>query len=257
MVAPLRDRVVHRLVYEYLLPLFDKTFLYDVWSCRKNKGLFGAIVRTQGLMRRYRHSVIWRADVEKFFDHVNHDILFSLISRKTTDIKMLSIIKEIISSYSVSCERENGTARQGIPIGNLTSQIFSNIYLNEFDRFVVHNLKPKAYIRYGDDFVFFARTRIEANNLRNRSRMFLRDALKLSMHRKNDIIVKARHGIHFLGVDIFPFGRRLRERMLRKIFRTLCPRNIGSYATLIRVHGKPKQMKELAWRGLEISRDIL
>ncbi len=113
------------------------------------------------------------------------------------------------------------------------------------------------YVRYGDDFVFFAPSKTEAENFRTCGEAFLRDKLKLSLHRKNDIIVRAHCGIRFLGVDIFPFGRRLRKRMLRKIFRTLTPRNFGSYAALIRAHGKKKQMKELLWRVLEMGDDVL
>ncbi len=100
------------MVYEYLVPLFDKTFLYDVWSCRKGKGLLGGIVRTQSLMRKYPGAFVWRADILKFFDHVNHGILFSFIRRRVHDEKALSLLKEVIGSYSTSCERERERERE-------------------------------------------------------------------------------------------------------------------------------------------------
>ena len=99
VVASIRDRVVHRLMYDYLVPIFDKTFLYDVWSCRKGKGLCAAIERAQFFMRKYRHGFVWRADVRKFFDHVDHDILLRLLGRRITDAHALVVLKKIIGSY--------------------------------------------------------------------------------------------------------------------------------------------------------------
>jgi RNA-directed DNA polymerase len=98
-VAGVRDRVVHRLLYQYLVNLYDKTFYFDVWSCRKNKGLVGAIERTQSFLNAYPKSFIWRADITKFFDHVNHDTLLVLLTRKINDPTALRILEEVISSH--------------------------------------------------------------------------------------------------------------------------------------------------------------
>lgn len=137
-VAFVRDRVVHRLLYDYLTKIFDKTFIYDAWSCRKDKGLVGAINRAQEFICKYQNGFVWRADISKFFNNVDHSILFEILKRKIRNEKVLSLLKEIIDSFEA-----------GIPIGNLTSQIFSNIYLNELDRFVKHKLRVKCYLRYG------------------------------------------------------------------------------------------------------------
>lgn len=100
-VASIKDRVVHRLLYEYLYEIYDKTFIYDAWSCRKNKGLLGAIERAQKFLSKYPKSFIWRADIKKFFDNVDHKILLKILSFRITDKKTFEILKEIIASYSV------------------------------------------------------------------------------------------------------------------------------------------------------------
>jgi retron-type reverse transcriptase len=106
-VASVRDRVVHRLLYEYLAAIYDKTFIYDAWSCRKGKGLLGAIERTQKFLNRYNHSFIWRADVKKFFDNVDHETLLCFTSFRITDKTDINLLQKVIGSYSV-----HGTIRE-------------------------------------------------------------------------------------------------------------------------------------------------
>jgi len=108
-VASIRDRVVHRLLYEYLVPIYDPTFISDVWSCRKGKGLLGAIQRTQALLHLYPRSFVWRSDVVKFFDSVDRDVLFGLLKEKISDFRALGILREVIESspcFTLSLERE-------------------------------------------------------------------------------------------------------------------------------------------------------
>lgn len=98
-VASIRDRVVHRLLYEYLYEIYDKTFIYDVWSCRKNKGLLGAIQRTQKFLGQYANSFVWRSDIKKFFDNVDQKTLLETISLRVKDTQGINILKEVITSY--------------------------------------------------------------------------------------------------------------------------------------------------------------
>ncbi len=107
-VAGIRDRVVHRLVYDYLVPIFDQTFIYDAWSCRKEKGLFGAIERAQEFLKSYPNAFVWRADIKKFFDSVNQEILMRILFRKVTDPKACQLIHGIIRSFA---ERERERER--------------------------------------------------------------------------------------------------------------------------------------------------
>jgi len=111
-VASVRDRIVHRLVYEYLNEIYDKTFIFDVWSCRKGKGLTGAIKRTQKLLGKYSFSFVWRADIRKFFDTVDHRMLLKILAIKISNSKTVWLLKEVIESYSVPIsERERVNAR--------------------------------------------------------------------------------------------------------------------------------------------------
>lgn len=239
-VACVRDRVVHRLIYEYLNAIYDKTFLFDVWSCRKGKGLLGAIERTQSFLRKYPKHFVWRADVRKFFDSVDHDVLVSILERKVRDQRTLDLLREVIGSFSLS-------PGVGIPIGNLTSQIFSNIYLNEFDRFVAHTLKPSAYLRYGDDFLLFCDDRGKLIRFREEAKPFLSDRLHLVLHPKNDILIPVRCGVKFLGVEMFPKGRRLKPRNRRRVAHRLTMANVASYAGLIAKHESSRYRKQFEW----------
>lgn len=100
-VAKIRDRVVHRLLYEYLVRIYDKTFIFDAWSCRKNKGLIGAIERTEKFLSKHNSSFVWRADIKKFFDNIDHKILYELLKFRIVDIKPLQILQKVINSYYV------------------------------------------------------------------------------------------------------------------------------------------------------------
>jgi RNA-directed DNA polymerase len=225
-VAEVRDRVIHRLLYDYLLDQFDDSFDPDVWSCRVNKGLHRCLTRTQGLLHKHQTSHIWRADITKFFDSVNHDRLMSCLRRKIGhDQAALWLCQQVIDSYCV-------LSKQGIPIGNLTSQIFSNIYLHEFDRFVRHILKPQAYIRYGDDFVLFCRTRRSAHWLRDEANNYLQSELQLTLNPKNDVIVAAKSGLKFLGHDVKAKSALVDKHTTKKILPKITSRNISSYRSL-------------------------
>ncbi|MBU2552844.1 MAG: hypothetical protein KKF98_00195 [Bacteroidetes bacterium] len=104
----IRDRVVHRLFYDYLVPIFDKTFIYDAWSCRTGKGLLGAIERAQSFLQKNPRAYVWRADIRKFFDSVDQFTLIKSIERRISDPKALRLIREVVSSYpTMQRERES------------------------------------------------------------------------------------------------------------------------------------------------------
>ena len=247
-VATIRDRVVHRLCYEYLVRQFDKTFSYDAWSCRRGKGVTAGIERTQRLLLKYPRSIVWRADVTKFFDNVDHATLRKLLARRVPDSKARWLLDEIIRSYAAS---KPGERPFGIPIGNLTSQIFANIYLNELDRFVSHRIRPLGYVRYGDDFIVIVKSREEAASDQRRVTQFINHSLRLRLHASNNIIVPARHGIKFLGVEIFSTGRRLNQRNWDRVLKHTDLLNHASYYGLIGGHMTAKYQKQYAWRLLE------
>ncbi len=239
-VASVRDRVLHRLFYDYLVNIFDKTFTFDAWSCRKGKGLMGAIDRAQMYIKKYANGFVWRSDIRKFFDNVDHDTLFQLLKCRIRDEKALSLIKEIIDSFEI----QKGA---GMPIGNLTSQIFSNIYLNELDRFIKYKMKRKAYLRYGDDFVIFSKNKNELLQIKTETINFIENELKLELHLKNNLVIETKHGLKFLGVVLYPGGRRLSKRNQTRIKDRVNSRNSGSYWGVVSQHGTTETLREFQW----------
>ncbi len=107
-VALIRDRIVHRLLYDYLTPIYDKTFVYDAWSCRIGKGLLGAIQRAQTFLKKYSSSYVWKGDVKKFFDSVDHSSLLKILSRKIRDAKAYNLLKAIVDSFRLNATDKGG-----------------------------------------------------------------------------------------------------------------------------------------------------
>lgn len=246
-IASVRDRIVHRLLYDYLVPIWDKTFMYDAWSCRKNKGLHGAIDRAQLFMRRYTDAWVWRADVRKLFDSVDRAKMSQLLRRRVTDEVALGLLDEVLDSYHSFDEAK------GIPIGNLTSQILANIYLNEFDRYMKHILKPYAYLRYGDDWLCFAVSRAELLSVQARAKDFLCQELGLSVHKDINVIAPVSKGVNYLGIDLWSSGRRIDSEALIKMKKKLSAKNILSYKSLTSKHGTTKKITPLNWIASELS----
>lgn len=151
-------------------------------------------------------------------------------------------------------ERESKNGR-GIPIGNLTSQIFANIYLNESDRFVKHELKIKHYLRYGDDFLILADSLAELEEIKLKVKRFLRDKLRLEVNPRHDIIIKVNQGLKFLGAVIYPNSRCLNRRNKRRVQRCINLSNLSSYGGLIGQY-EPKIILEVNYQILELLSEI-
>lgn len=245
-VASVRDRIVHRLLYDYLVPIWDKTFIYDAWSCRRNKGLHGAIDRAQSFMRRYRDAWVWRADITKLFDSVDRATMKQLLRRRVTDEVALWLLDDVLDSY-YSFDED-----RGIPIGNLTSQILANIYLNEFDRYMKHALKPYAYLRYGDDWLCFAASRAELVSIQARAADFLSQDFGLNLHRDINVIEPVSNGVSSLGVDLWTNGRRIDKEAKRKMNKNLNVRNVASYKSLVGKHQYAKHVTRFKWKISDI-----
>jgi len=246
-VSGIRDRVVHRLIYDYLVPIYDKTFIYDAWSCRTGKGLLACIERTQKFLTAHPHSFVWRADIKKFFDSVDRETLLDILAHRIHGQKAFRLVREVILSFPTTQREREREYFKGMPIGNLTSQIFANIYLNELDRFVKHELRIKNYLRYGDDFILVEPDLQKLTRFRDRTIQFLEEKLQLSLNSKNDKIVKALHGLKFLGKIIWPGNRRLNNRNLCRIQERLSFRNISAYYGIAGKHGYYQFRKEFAW----------
>ncbi len=147
--------------------------------------------------------------------------------------------------------RLRSISKHGLPIGNLTSQIFSNIYLNEFDQFVLHSLKPLGYVRYGDDFVLWFQTELEAKTARIVGCQFLGDELYLQINPKHDTIQPTYKKLSYLGVDIWPNGRRLQPKVWRRLQNGLDNNNLASYQSLVGQHMPDRYKKRVLYRTLD------
>ncbi|MFA6305585.1 MAG: RNA-directed DNA polymerase [Candidatus Gracilibacteria bacterium] len=172
--------------------------------------------------------------------------MLKILSFRIKDNTTSNLLKEIIFSFTTVSDE-----KIGMPIGNLTSQIFANIYLNELDRFIKHTLRAKAYVRYGDDFILVEKTQEKLKLFRIKTIDFLENNLKLTINPKSDKIIKPAHGLKFLGVKIWPSGRTLNERSLKRATQRLNPSNISSYSGLIKKHCNKKYQKYFDWIVLE------
>ena len=221
--AQVCDRMVHHLLYKYLYFLFDKIFIYDSYSCRLDKGTHRAVKRlekyTRIVSKNYtRDCWVLKLDIKKFFASVDHEILMNIITKKVKDENIIWLINEILTSF-----RTDGGKNAGIPLGNLTSQIFANIYLNELDQFVKHDLKIKYYIRYADDFLILNSEKMQLKPDLITIGNFLRDNLKLQIHPKKIILRKLTRGIDFCGYIVLPHymlpRTQTRRRILKKVLK--------------------------------------
>ena len=221
--SKVKDRVLHHLLYKYLYELFDKHFIYDSYSCRKGKGTHKAVKRLEKFARVVSKNYTlesWslKCDIKKFFASIDHDILKILISKKVKDKDIIWLLNNVIDSFS----SEFGEGK-GIPLGNLTSQIFANIYLNELDQFIKHNLKVKYYLRYADDFLILnTSTNTKWKEIYLESiKEFLENVLKLDLHPKKIAIRKLRWGIDFCGYIVLPHyilpRTKTKKRILKKV----------------------------------------
>jgi retron-type reverse transcriptase len=209
--APYRDRVVHHALCNVIEPIFDKTFIYDSYACRKNKGTHKAVDRFTKFCRLNRY--VLKCDISKYFDSVDHEILFELIARKIKDRKTLWLIKLIIASL-------NGQGGKGIPIGNLTSQFFANIYLNGMDHFIKEELKCEYYIRYVDDFVVLDGDKKKLHEIKAAIVDYV-VRLKLKLHPAKSTVFPVTQGTDFLGYKIYPTHRLVRKSNVKRFIRRM------------------------------------
>jgi len=213
--ACVKDRVLHHAVFRILYPIFDKSFIFDSYSCRNYKGTHKAVNRFQEFAIKVSKNnsktiFVLKCDIRKFFNSIDQEILISLLKKKIKDDNTVRLLETIIRSFE-----------KGLPLGNITSQLFANIYLNELDQFTKHYLKIKYYIRYCDDFIILSNNRLYSKGLIFKIDNFLKSNLKLSLHPNKIIIRKYHQGVDFLGYVIFPYHRILRTKTKNRIFKKM------------------------------------
>jgi retron-type reverse transcriptase len=219
--APFRDRVVHHALMNVIEPLFERQFIYDSYANRVGKGTHRALDRCTYYLRRLRY--VMHCDVRQFFPSVDHQILLAILARTIADQAVMNLIEKILASGSgVQAEEYEMvyfpgddlwtvTRPRGLPIGNLTSQHWANVYLNELDQYAKRVLKCQAYIRYVDDILLFADDKSALHEWRDTMIQFLQ-GLRLTIHENRSQPRPVETGVPFLGFIVFPNHRRLKRR---------------------------------------------
>ncbi|MBI5221177.1 MAG: group II intron reverse transcriptase domain-containing protein [Candidatus Magasanikbacteria bacterium] len=216
--ASVRDRLLHHAIYRILYPFFDSIFIADSFSCRDNKGTHRAISRFKkmiGQVSKNNTRTIWvlKCDIKKFFASIDHNILLNILKEYIPDQNILWLLENVIDSFYTDGQEETG-----LPLGNLTSQLFANIYLNILDQYMKHQLKAKFYIRYADDFVILSDDKEHLEDLVINIKIFVSEKLKLILHPQKIFIKTIASGMDFLGWVIWSNHKILRSTTRRRLF---------------------------------------
>lgn len=239
-----RDRLFHHAMYRQLYPFFDRTFLTDSFSCRIGKGTHKALNRFRDFaykVSKNNTETCWilKCDIRRFFDNIDHQILIEILNKYIPDKDVMWLLEKIIYSFSKN-------PNKGLPLGNLTSQLLVNIYMNEFDQFVKHKLKARHYIRYADDFVVLSHDKSLPEELLPKIGDFLEEKLKLKIHPDKVFIKTLASGVDFLGWVHFPDHRVLRtttkRRMFKRLNETKKQESVNSYLGLLK-HGNTHKLR--------------
>ena len=222
--ACVRDRVVHQALFRVLYPIFNKTFIHDSYSCRLGKGTHRGVRQLARYLRAvsgnyHRAAYALKCDIRKFFENIDHDILIGLLEKRIHDPGTRWLARQIIISFPMS--KVEPCSKTGLPLGNVTSQLFSNIYLNEFDQWAKHTLKARHYLRYCDDFII---VNSDAGYLRDIIPIIqktLHKKLKLTLHPHKVSITKIIQGVDFLGYVALPHATMVRTSSKNRMFRKL------------------------------------
>lgn len=213
-----RDRVVHRAIYNVIEPLFDRQYIYDSYACRKGKGTHKGADRAQSFVqqveRKHGKAYALKADISKYFSSIDHSILKSILDQKLRCQRTKALLFYIIDNSP------SDAPGVGIPLGNLTSQVFANVYLHELDWFVKHTLKAPKYMRYMDDFTIIHHDKAQLHKWREQIERFLWSQLRLQTNSKTQVFPIAKHSgraLDFLGYRIYSTHRLLRKCSVKRI----------------------------------------
>lgn len=237
--ADFRDRIVHHILVNYLEPIWEPKFIDQSYSCRKGKGTHKTIKDLKRYIKKvsqnnHQPAYFLQVDVQSFFVSLKKEILFGLIKKQVKNPEILWLAETIIfhnptSDYFRKCQASlfdlipdhkslfKVAPNQGLPIGNLTSQFFANVYLNELDQFIKHRLKAKYYLRYVDDLVLLSHDISRLKIWRDEIDKFLREKLKLKLHPRKEILQNINKGINFVGFVVKPDYTLMRRRIVKNL----------------------------------------
>lgn len=222
--APMKDRVVHWMLYQHLLPIWQPRFIHDTYGNLPGRGTHAAVQRLADFARKPANVWTLQLDISKYFHSVPHEQLKACVLQHLGDESLRRLIASLIDSYRTDGSYDDlfaadspyrQTAAKGMPIGNLTSQLFANIYLNNVDHWMKETLRVKHYIRYVDDIVILGQERAELEQIANKIMQRL-DSLGLTIHPRKIRLAPTRAGVPFLGYIVCPShisaGQYLRRR---------------------------------------------
>jgi retron-type reverse transcriptase len=208
-------------------PIFDRTFIFDSYACRQGKGTHAAVGRYREFARKNRY--VLKCDIRRYFQSIDHQILRDILARKIRCKHTLWLVDEIVSSkvdnsmvhyFSADDLFTPFSRKRALPIGNLTSQFFANLYLDGFDHFVKEHLRCRFYIRYVDDFVVLDNSKERLRGIKKEMERYL-DGLRLRLHRNKCRVYRVADGVTFLGYRIFPTHCMLKKANVLRIRRRL------------------------------------
>lgn len=219
MALPFFDRVIQHMIVNFIEPIFEKRFLFHSYACRKGKGVHEAsktlskwLYELEVVQGKKIYAI--KGDIHHYFQSVSHDILKAEIRRYISDKALLKILDRIIDHNGIF------PPGVGIPVGNLTSQLFANVYLNKLDQFVKHELKVKYYVRYMDDFIILSEDPAELRRLLAIIEEFLRRELRLELNPKTTILA-AKNGINFVGYIHYKDHKKIKKDARRRLTKLL------------------------------------
>ena len=221
--APFRDRVVHHALCNVIEPIFERRFIYYTYSCRVGKGTHRALDRCREFVNRYRCRM--KLDIREYFDSIDHDILMGILARTVRCPRTIELIGKILASHTTPRDHTGYfpgdtlftpyERRRGLPIGNLTSQLFANLYLDGFDHFVKEELRVKAYLRYTDDMVLFAKSKPALWRWRDSMAVYL-ESLRLRFNGRKTTVCPVEEGVEWLGFRVYPGRARILKPAVKR-----------------------------------------
>ena len=247
MALPFDSRVVQWAIYLELKPFYQKLMIEDSYACLDDKGSLAAAQRLQYWLRQIEHKPGWyslKLDISKYFYRIDHAVLLNILSQRIKDDRLMRLIENIVNCDGEKfglprfmgpddVEADEWLGDVGMPIGNLTSQLFANIYLNELDQFCKHRLRIRKYDRYMDDTVALAPDKATANGWKDEIEGFLAERLRLDLNRKT-AIRPANQNIEFVGYILNAHSLRLRKptvRRMKSAYRGICARYFSGQMT--------------------------
>lgn len=231
MALPFKDRVVQWAIYRVLNPLLDKRYINTSYACRVGYGTHKAVAKVQYWLRRLSRQCgqvyVLKMDIAKYFYRIDHDALMGILSRILADRDLLQLLDTIVRSethFGLGIADHGFTGARiggiGMPIGNLTSQMFANLYLNELDQYAKHRLQIKQYVRYMDDVLILHHDKQSLWQYKDAIDRFLKEQLKLSLNNKTCIRTISQ-GVEFCGYRIWPAKMRMKRKSKVKMLRRL------------------------------------